>query len=375
MGYTTEFVGKFNLDKELDDDTYKFLVGLANTRRMKRDPKKLEELGYGKAEDFGIDGEFYIGDDRYNCPSVLDHNCPPITQPGLWLQWVPTEDKKSIVWDGNEKFYEADKWIIYLIDKILKPRGYVVNGAVNAQGEDPSDKWNISISSNKVSVGRGFNRDVINFSLDLKHTNENDEEAARLYKIINEIEIMNKTLEKYCHIDILPEGEDYHVHYMSDKIYLLIVDYDKETEVVNSINLISSSWEDEECENFETILWLNKIPDKNDLKYLFVFLKNLLKIDKKISIDSKECCPICNSKMIKQENAWYFFQCESRCYSISRGYNSNGDYEYSYYIFDHAFSYFKDDLSVRKTQTKNSVKKMIEYYRKNDRYITEILTK
>ena len=31
MGYTTDFEGKFNFDRELDDDTFNLLNGLAKT--------------------------------------------------------------------------------------------------------------------------------------------------------------------------------------------------------------------------------------------------------------------------------------------------------------------------------------------------------
>lgn len=158
MGYTTVFAGKFNLNKELDDETFNLLKGLAESRRMKRDINKLKEMGF--IGDYGIEGEFFtqgkgfLGQD--NDESVIDYNRPPITQPGLWLQWTPTEDKMGLEWDQGEKFYEAENWIKYLINKILEPRGYIVNGVVNAQGEDNNDKYNITVINNKVIVNKGF---------------------------------------------------------------------------------------------------------------------------------------------------------------------------------------------------------------------------
>lgn len=127
------------MDKPLDDETSTFLKKLAATRRLARkvDPK------------YGIEGEYYVEDDE--SVGVVDINTPPSTQPGLWCQWVPTEDNNGIVWDGNEKFYEADKWMAYIIS-ILANKGYIANGIIEAQGEDTNDHWYLSVSNNKVSV-------------------------------------------------------------------------------------------------------------------------------------------------------------------------------------------------------------------------------
>ena len=100
MGYHTEFKGKFNLNKPLDDETYNFLIKFNETRRMARntDPK------------FGVEGEFFVdgfgfrGQD--NDPTIIDHNRCPSTQPGLWCQWRPSEDRMHIEWDEGEKFFK-----------------------------------------------------------------------------------------------------------------------------------------------------------------------------------------------------------------------------------------------------------------------------
>ena len=73
MGYTTEFEGKISIDKPLDDDTYDLLVGLSNTRRMKRNIE-----GYGVEGEFYIKGSGFMGQDRDS--TVIDYNSPPTTQ-------------------------------------------------------------------------------------------------------------------------------------------------------------------------------------------------------------------------------------------------------------------------------------------------------
>lgn len=144
MGYTTDFSGCFTLNKQLEPKMKEFLTKFNETRRMKRN-----------ADDkFGIEGEFFVdgtgsfGQDHTS--DVVDYNMPPKTQPGLWCQWTPTQDGCGIEWDGGEKFYNYDSWLIYIIEKILAPNGYVLNGTVEWQGEDVGDVGEIFVEDNKV---------------------------------------------------------------------------------------------------------------------------------------------------------------------------------------------------------------------------------
>ncbi len=145
MGYTTEFIGSFQTDRPVDERTYRLMVGLATTRRMMRDV----------APKYGVDGEFYVEGGGFMGQAternVIDHNRPPRTQPGLWCQWLMQEDHQTIAWDEGEKFYEYTRWIEYLIDRVLAPRGYVVNGEVCWRGEDFFDVGRITVTDNEVS--------------------------------------------------------------------------------------------------------------------------------------------------------------------------------------------------------------------------------
>lgn len=152
MGYTTDFEGKFKLNKELDEDTYNFLIKLAETRRMKRDVSVLKSMGY--EGDYGVEGEFFVdgaGDFGQDYDeSIIDFNRPPKTQPGLWCQWIPTEDRTHIEWDGGEKFYNYREWLKYIIDNILKPNGYLLSGKVTYQGEGYGDFGSIMVKNNII---------------------------------------------------------------------------------------------------------------------------------------------------------------------------------------------------------------------------------
>jgi len=146
MGYDTEYFGIISLNKPLDDETYTFLTQLAKTRRMKRN------LG----PEYGIEGEYFVEGDWNTEPrpeTILDYNNPPSIQPGHWCQWVPTEDRQGLEWDGGEKFYCGPEWMDYIIHRILAPKGYVCNGTLVAQGgEDNNDYWKLYVKNNIVST-------------------------------------------------------------------------------------------------------------------------------------------------------------------------------------------------------------------------------
>jgi len=146
MGYTTSFYKNFSVTPTLTPVDRTFLTKFAETRRMKR------KLG----PEFGVDGEFFVdgkGDfGQDDDDSVVDHNRPPATQPGLWCQWIPNQDGTEIGWDGNEKFNNYVEWLEYLIKSILKPRGYTLNGQVEWQGESGGDMGRIEVKDNVIKV-------------------------------------------------------------------------------------------------------------------------------------------------------------------------------------------------------------------------------
>ena len=137
MGYTTDFEGEFILNRPVDGETYNLLVGLATTRRMKRN-----------MEGYGIEGEFYIG--NLKPETIVNINVPPRTQPGLWCGWLIDEGKQKIMWDFGEKFYEYIEWLRYIIEKILEPRGYILKGKVHWRGEKRNDIGTIFVHKNAI---------------------------------------------------------------------------------------------------------------------------------------------------------------------------------------------------------------------------------
>ncbi len=161
MGYTTEFEGCVIVTPPLNKAEVSYLTDLATTRRMRRanGPYFVRGSGeYGQGKDDDIE----------------DYNSPDPIQPGLWCQWQPTDDGTSIAWDGNEKFYNATEWMQYLTTLLCTQPDedtlramttadmrfldftfdHVIEGTIEAQGEDSTDRWRIVVTENVVTEQR-----------------------------------------------------------------------------------------------------------------------------------------------------------------------------------------------------------------------------
>lgn len=160
MGYTTDFYGQLSLSPPLNPAQVAYLQAFNRTRRMKRDVNVLLQMPDPKREavnlPLGTDGEFYVGsEDDYgqkHSPSILNYNGPPLTQPGLWCQWVVSDDGATLEWDGGEKFYSYDDWLHYIIDNFLAPWGVIASGEIEWYGEDRADAGKIVVSNNVIEI-------------------------------------------------------------------------------------------------------------------------------------------------------------------------------------------------------------------------------
>lgn len=155
MGYTTEFTGQIAISPPLNPTEIAYLNKFSETRRMER--------GNGP---YFVEGTGFAGQGRDG--DVIDFNRPPEEQPGLWCQWVPTEDGAALEWNQGEKFYCAPEWMTYLINHFLKPGAWTaplpefatftfdhtLDGVINAQGEEPDDAWQLVVMNNIVHTRR-----------------------------------------------------------------------------------------------------------------------------------------------------------------------------------------------------------------------------
>jgi hypothetical protein len=162
MGYDTNFSGEFTVKPALKNEHREYLAAFAWTRRVTRDAKKAAKLPDPKRKaarlPIGDEGGYYVGSERDgNCgqddtPDVIDRNTSPKGQPGVWCQWVPSEDGKNVEWDGGEKFYNYVEWLEYLVKHFLKPWGYRLDGEVEWEGDDREDMGKIVVRNSKITV-------------------------------------------------------------------------------------------------------------------------------------------------------------------------------------------------------------------------------
>ncbi len=82
-----------------------------------------------------------------------DPNYP--NSPESYCQWEITEDGEGLQWDGGEKFYDYVDWLEYLIKFFFAPRGYILTGQIEWNGEDKNDIGKITVLNNIVSTKEG----------------------------------------------------------------------------------------------------------------------------------------------------------------------------------------------------------------------------
>lgn len=112
MGYTTEFSGSFKLD---------------------RTPSK----------------EILNTIDRWS-------GCSEDQPIGGYCQWQLTgDDKNTLEWDRNEKFYNYKEWLAEII-KLLSTEGIVLNGQVFWSGEERADIGEITVVMNTIKIREGI---------------------------------------------------------------------------------------------------------------------------------------------------------------------------------------------------------------------------
>ena len=154
MVYLTTFLGSFHFSRPLRDTEMKYLNAFCGSRRMKLDVKQLEdrfdETWLPPNRGFGLDGAFFAEDLDKDDPAILDYNEPPEGVPGRYCYWSAT--KKKLKWNGEECFYHSVEWLQYLITEFLDEWGIGLDGAVQWQGENPTDRGTISVWRSHIHI-------------------------------------------------------------------------------------------------------------------------------------------------------------------------------------------------------------------------------
>lgn len=161
MGYTTEFNGRFEFDKPLEPELADYINRFSEARHVTRDVEAYKKSNPDWESkcfegDPGEEGEYIADDAEFDGRdkdglSLAGYNDPPGSCPGLWCQWI-VEDNRYLRWNGAEKFYKYEKWLVYLINNFFAPKGYSLHGAIAYYGEDEEDRGVIFVDGSDVRV-------------------------------------------------------------------------------------------------------------------------------------------------------------------------------------------------------------------------------
>jgi len=108
IGYHTDFFGEFKINKPLDRDTHM----LINT----------------------------INENKYN---IIDENEKLDSE----CEWR-TDGANLYCEPGCT--YDYDTWLCRIVDRILTPSNYILNGEVEWIGEEPDDRGKMVINNNEI---------------------------------------------------------------------------------------------------------------------------------------------------------------------------------------------------------------------------------
>lgn len=116
MGYQTDFYGSFKFSRQLTLDEKTELNDI-HEKDWRDTPDRPDEYSY-------------------------------------YCQWESSRDGKELRWDGGEKFYGYIEWLKWLIEKFFAPRGILLNGQVEWEGEENDDMGQMIVKDNVLTIKR-----------------------------------------------------------------------------------------------------------------------------------------------------------------------------------------------------------------------------
>lgn len=121
MGYSTDYIGRIDIQPALNASERDYLNRFSRSRRWDRP-----------------EGPYALTSTRENSSTdtwIRRRNRPAAGQPSLWCQWIPCLNGCCVTFDGHEKFYAGPAWMRYLIDEFLRP-GAAAMGSGHAEFAD-----------------------------------------------------------------------------------------------------------------------------------------------------------------------------------------------------------------------------------------------
>lgn len=137
MGYTTTFDGVYKFNKVPTAELIDKINEFSQTRHNYDDYP-------------AIWCQWVIG---YQYAEAGEHNCNCVLTPERAMKTTRERISGELVlgWDGFEKFYEAEAWLMYIIDNFLKPEGYSITGSTHYQGELKANVGELTVVDNIIT--------------------------------------------------------------------------------------------------------------------------------------------------------------------------------------------------------------------------------
>lgn len=105
----------------------------------------------------GIDGQFTLDrpltvEHKVTLEKFAEERHEKRSDPNYpWCQWVPSDDGTAIVYTENEiSGYYITEWLRAIVDRFLKPWGYILNGQAQWEGDEAGDLGVIVVRDNEV---------------------------------------------------------------------------------------------------------------------------------------------------------------------------------------------------------------------------------
>lgn len=188
MGYSTDFAGALEITPALTKEQVEYVNRFSSIRHMRRNAEITATYPDPIREAVGLpvghEGCYYVGTEETNpncgqehTEDVLDFNEAAgavkmndgeawadffqrqqaaikagSCQPGLWCQWIITENGTQLEWDGGEKFYEYEAWLQWMIDHFFNRWGVKLNGKIDWRGDNFDDMGSIIVKDSKVKI-------------------------------------------------------------------------------------------------------------------------------------------------------------------------------------------------------------------------------
>jgi hypothetical protein len=144
MGYDTKFTGRFAFSRPLTAKECAILQAVHDHRHQ--DDFKLP---YAASEIRPVEIEREIFK-----PCYIGEGYDSISKkyPSRYCKWTVSLNKRALVWDKMEKFYNYVNWLEYLISHFFAVWGVQLNGTIKWKGANRGDQGTITMKNNKIRV-------------------------------------------------------------------------------------------------------------------------------------------------------------------------------------------------------------------------------